>query len=167
MKKQLLLFFTLSFSILAHANFTKTNGKITQTGTNNNLSGLSGISGVTVINSNGNQGNNGFKIYIIDKNLRFIVEGTLTIDPDKERLIIDKPTSTNASTPPLLIKGTLIYGKELQNPSNGAKGYSSGTGLILTEKGDSFHRHVSIVVNNNGKIIMNGGVIRISGVFVF
>jgi len=167
MKKQLLLFFALSFSILAHANFTKTNGKITQTGTDNNLSGLSGIDGVTVINSNGNQGNNGFKIYIIDKTIRFILEGTLTIDPDKERLIIDNQTTQKANIPPLLINGTLIYGKELQNPSNGAKGYSSGTGLILTEKGDNYYSHASIVVNNNGKVIMNGGVIRISGVFVF
>ena len=164
MKKYLFLFLAILSILETQATFEKIGNVITQKNVNNNLDDLAGIPGVNVQILRADQDDNGFKVYDLG-NIRLIIEGTLTIDPDKETLLIGAPT--DSTDPPLLIKGSLLYGIQKTNLTRGSTGYSAGTGLIITAQGASISSASSIVVDEEGEIIMNGGVIRISGAFKF
>ncbi|CAM1366401.1 hypothetical protein [Tenacibaculum xiamenense] len=72
----------------ALANFTLSGGVITQTGTDNNLSGLAAIAGVTTT-TNG-AGANQYITYNLN-NLRLVIQGTLNHNPEQEQLLFNNP----------------------------------------------------------------------------
>ncbi|MGB0427395.1 MAG: hypothetical protein ACPGEC_00530 [Flavobacteriales bacterium] len=79
--KRIICCIAFLFSVHAFANFTLSGNTITQSGTDTDLSGLSGISGVTTSQ----------QADIIQYNIgnrRLVIQGTLTIDPEKETLFI-------------------------------------------------------------------------------
>ena len=146
-------------------SFSYSAGVITQTGTDTNLSGLNGISGVT-INVSG-QSTATYKIYTLDSSTRLIIDGTLTIDPEIEQLVIAKkpPTSTTDITYPCTVNGSLILGK--QKTGNNNTSYSSGVTLNFTGLGDVWWRDKSLSISSGGSFTMYGSTIRTGGSLLF
>ena len=87
MKKLLLLFLFIKFTITMHATFSLTGSTITQTGTDTNLSNLASISGVSLMQV-GLGTDAEYTIYNIG-NRNLIIDGELTIDASKEMLIVE------------------------------------------------------------------------------
>ena len=86
-----IVFFVISFVLFVNAalaNFTLSGGVITQTGTDNNLSGLGAIAGVTTT-TNGT-GANQYITYNLN-NLRLVIQGTLNHNPEQEQLLFNNP----------------------------------------------------------------------------
>ena len=137
----LLLCFT--FNQEAKAIFTLGGSTITQTGTNGDLSGLENIAGVTsIIEDTG--GISYITYYIGD--LQLDVQGTLSIDPEREHLIIGDGAPNNS----LLISsgGTLNLGR------------------IVSENAStrpSFGRGITILKDNTG--CCSNGAFRVEGTF--
>ena len=112
--------------------FSYAAGVITQTGTDTDLSGLSGLTGVTTFISDPDVQPWGQKIYEIDAATRLVIDGTLTIEPDSEMLIISGAPLASTE-PPLRLNGTLNLG--VQKTGNGNTIYSDAVGINLTDKG--------------------------------
>ena len=146
-------------------SFSYSNGVITQTGTDTNLSGLNGISGVTINVSGQNTAT--YKIYTLNSSTRLIIDGTLTIDPEIEQLVIAKkpPTSTTDITYPCTVNGSLILGK--QKTGNNNTSYSSGVTLNFTGLGDVWWRDKSLSISSGGSFTMYGSTIRTGGSLIF
>ncbi len=136
------------------AAFSISGSVITQTGTDTDLSGLSSISGVTISSQTG------VNVYNIG-NRRLIVQGTLTIDPEKEMLIIGYDSGELVRVEG---SGHLIIGKEIIQ--NGFARYSEGMAIFLEDTPQGFTNRFSFY--NNATFTWNGGVISIyAGKFGF
>ena len=145
--------------------FSYSSGVITQTGTDTNLSGLNGLTGVT-INVSG-QSTATYTIYTLNSSTRLIINGTLTIDPEIEQLIISKkpPNSTTDTTYPCTVNGSIILGK--QKTGNNNISYTTGVTLNFTEEGDVWWRDRSLLISSGGSFTMYGSTIRTGGSLVF
>jgi len=135
------------------AAFTVSANNVIQTGTDNDLSSLD-QAGVSVINQNG------IMVYDIGNRI-FIVRGNLTIDPEKESLIIG-----SFSGEQMIVdnSGHLTIGLQITN--NGYTRYSNGTAIFLRDTSPGFVDRVSF--RGNSTLTWNGGLISIfAGKFGF
>ena len=109
-------------------SFSISGSKITQTGTDADLSGLSGVTGVTTTSLGD------VTVYDIGDN-QLEVQGTVTHDPNNEFLII----GVNAPRNDLFITstGTYNYGTEFTNTNITTAVKTRGTGLILSQSIDT------------------------------
>ena len=137
-------------------SFSYSSGVITQTGTDTDLSGLNGLTGITTSVSNPNSAPWGQNNYIMDSSTRLEITGVLTIEPDKECLIVEGDATDNITTNPIRVTGTLNYG--VAKTRNGNTIYSYGVGLNFTSKSNNSYAFFSLYVN--GTLIWNGGSIR-------
>ncbi len=101
MKKLILFFCCLCFSINTKASFSLSGSTITQTGTDTNLSGLSSISGV-IATQHGTGTSSEYTIYNLG-NLNLVINGTLSIDASKETILI----GSSAPRSIISVSGTL------------------------------------------------------------
>jgi len=86
---KVIFFFVFLFSYFqTFASFTLSGSIITQTGVDTSLSGLSSISGVTVVNEP--RGAGLFKKVYYLSNRTLVINGTLTIDATKEKLVFEE-----------------------------------------------------------------------------
>lgn len=146
-------------------SFSLAGGVITQSGTDADLSGLSGISGVTIYDDDPNQG----KVTYDMGNLRLIITGTLSHNPDRELMIFhhEKSSSSNNVYEKVIEiepNSTYNYGVKTTT-SDGKIGYSSGCGLMITGRGYSNWHPSDNAINidsNNANFICRGGVIECS-----
>ena len=109
-----------------------TRGVITQSGTDTDLSGLSGITGVTVFDDDPTRG----KVTYDMGDLRMVINGTLSHDPDRELMIFhhEKSSGSNSVYERVLeiaANATYNYGVKTTT-SDGKVGYSTGCGLMIT-----------------------------------
>jgi len=149
----------MSFSLNA------TTGVITQSGTDTDLSGLSGITGVTVYDDDPTRG----KVTYDMGDLRLLIDGTLSHDPDRELMIFhhDKGSGSNSVNEPVLkidAGATYNYGVKTTT-SDGKVGYSSGCGLMITGRGYSNWHPSDNAINfgaSSANFICRGGVIECS-----
>lgn len=152
--KNWLKIITILFTGSLQAAFTISGAVITQTGTDTDLSGLSSVSGVTVTTQMG------INVYNIGDR-RLLIQGTLTIDPEKETLIIgynsDELVRVEGS-------GHLIIGKQILQ--NGFTRYSEGIAIFLEDTPQGFTNRFSFY--NNASLTWNGGIISMyAGKFGF
>jgi len=146
-------------------SFSLTGGVITQSGTDTDLSGLSSIAGVTITNDDPNNG----KITYDMANLRLVINGTLSHDPDRELMIFHHEKSSNQNTVVERVieisnGATYNYGKKTIN-SIGQAGYSTGCGLMITGRGYSNWNpsdSAIYVSSNNANFMCRGGAIECS-----
>lgn len=138
--------------------FSKSGTTITQTGTDTNLNGLIAVAGVNSIVTNGDTTQDKYTIIQLDSTLRLIVDGTLTIEPDVEQLIIEKEATNPGFSAPLLVNGTLNLG--VAKTSGSRTIYSQGIGLIFTNKAVNFFNRDVMFVSSGGTLNWNGGMIR-------
>lgn len=124
------------------AGFTRSGNVITQTGTDNNLSGLVGITGVTV-SSNGT-GANQYIIYDLN-NLRLRIQGTLNHNPEQEQLVFNNP-----SNPIIEIRSGATYNFGTDVVINGTTRQSLGLGIFIssTDSGCCNTGQAAIAVRN-------------------
>ena len=142
-----------------------TSGVITQSGTDNNLSGLSSITGVTVYDDDPTKG----KITYDMGDLRLQINGTLSHDPDRELMIFhhEKSSSSDSVIEPVLkisAGATYNYGIKTTT-SDGKVGYSSGCGLMFTGRGYSNWHPSDNAINfdsQTANFVCRGGVIEAS-----
>jgi len=123
MKKCIALLF-LNFTISMHASFTLSGSTITQTSTDNDLSGLTLISGVTQMQIASGTDTE-FTVYDLG-NYNLVIDGTLTIDASKEMLII----GPSAPTSIVLVNGTLNIND--YKTLNGFTAYNQRTAIRST-----------------------------------
>lgn len=149
----------MSFSLNA------TTGVITQSGTDSDLSGLSGITGVTITDDDPNNG----KITYDMGNLRMVITGTLSHDPDRELMIFHHQKSSGSSSVTervLQINSNATYNYGIKTiTSDGKVGYSSGCGLMITGRGYSNWHPSDNAINIssvNANFICRGGIIECS-----
>ena len=128
-------------------SFSVSNNIITQTGTDTDLTGLAGVAGVTVTTVAG------VSIYNIANN-RFLIEGTLTIDPEVNMLVSTLTARTDG-----VIRvnsgGTLNLGVEVT--SNNFTRVTQGL-AILSNGGASSSAHNSEIL-----LVVSGGTLNIRG----
>ena len=122
-------------------SFSISSSTITQTGTDTDLSGLTGLSGVVVVN------NGSHKTYHLDGR-HLIINGELTIDPQKECLLTEQKY--------LHIFGTLNFG--VTAVIGGVTRYSRALGLILHDSG-----YARFLVKSGGTLNWNGGAMKLRG----
>ena len=142
-----------------------TNGVITQSGTDANLSGLSSIVGVTITDDDPT---NGKKTYDMG-DLRLNITGTLSHDPDREVMIFHHEKSSGSTSviePVLVISSNSTYNYGIKTTTSSGKiGYSSGCGLMFTGRPYS-NWHPSdnaISVNTStSRFVCRGGIIESS-----
>lgn len=106
--------------------FTLSGSTITQTGTDTDLSGLSSIAGVNILSSMSGQA-----VYHISA-ASLVIEGSLSIDPNIEQLIVGESSSTINRDISINPDGILTIGEEINYP-NGDKTYSNGLAIQLTD----------------------------------
>ena len=142
-----------------------TSGVITQSGTDNNLSGLSSITGVTVYNDDPTNG----KITYDMGDLRLDIGGTMSHDPDRELMIFHHEKSSSATTvsePVLVISAGATYNYGVKTTtSEGKVGYSTGCGLMVTGRGYSNWHPSDNAINfgaSSANFVCRGGVIETS-----
>jgi hypothetical protein len=104
-------------------SFSEASNKITQTGTDIDLSELNGVPGVTTTV----RGNH--TTYTIASTHFLEVQGTLSIDPAYETLQVMKQAIDAGSGHPLTVTGTLNLG--VKTTANGKDKYSVGVGIDL------------------------------------
>ena len=138
--------------------FSKSGTTITQTGTDTNLDGLIAIAGVNSLVTNGDTTQDKYTIVQLDSTLRLIIDGTLTIEPDVEQLIIEKEATNPGGNAPLRVNGTLNLG--VAKTSGSRTIYSQGIGIIFTNKAVNFYNRDVMFVSNGGTLNWNGGMIR-------
>jgi len=148
-----LIVFLSFFSTNLWSAFTVNATQVIQTGTDTDLSDLD-QTGITVIDQNG--------IIVYDIGDRALyVRGDLTIDPEKEMLIIGR------SSGELLIvenNGHLTIGFQITN--NGYTRYSQGMAIFLRDTPNGFTNRATF--KGNSSFTWNGGVISIyAGKFGF
>lgn len=105
-------------------SFALVGSVITQTGTDTNLSGLSAVAGVTITNFT----TGGFITYSCA--YRLIVQGTLTIDPEKETFITSYAPASATEGGIVRVEGTLNVGVD-KGPL-ATKRKSHGIGIYIT-----------------------------------
>ena len=143
-------------------SFSSSSNQITQSGTDSDLSGISGVGGVTVTTV----GSTGFKVYTITR--KFRVNGTLTIDPSKEMLVIDNNKKVNC-----YITGRLNLGNGETASGQSASGvtagrlYSPGTALICGSDGPACCWNGALRVASSGTLALYGATMRVRGVINF
>lgn len=137
-------------------SFSYSNGVITQTGTDTDLTGLIGLTGVTVIS----HGQLDYSIYDLGSN-RLDIKGTLTINPEANMFI------TNANTdlaPNMSINvrstGTLTCG--VKTVVGDAVKYTTGTAFISAERG-SVNIDGSFYVESGGTFNAYGATVKLAG----
>ena len=132
--------------------FTLAGAVITQAGTDTDLSGLAALAGVTV------SGQAEYTVYNVgDRQVN--VEGTLTIDPEKETLLL----GFDGSEELMLVTGNLTIGKAI--PFYGKIRYSEGMAIYCdnTPSGNVDR----IAFRGNANFTWNGGTISLKyGMFV-
>lgn len=139
-------------------SFAYSAGVITQTGTDTNLSGLSGLTGITTWTSDPDISAWGQNFYVMDASTRLEIQGTLTIEPDVECLIVEGVPINDTSTNPVIVDNGAVLNYGVAKTGNGNTLYSEGVGLNLTDKGTTVFGYFSLVVK--GTFNWNGGVIR-------
>ena len=147
------LFLFLNIQIIAGFALSGTT-EILQTGTDANLSGLSGVTGVTTLTVND------ITVYRLP-NRRLRIQGTLTINPEIEMLVIEAPNNEL-----MIVEGTghLIIGQAITQ--NGYTRYSEGTAIYFENTGAGFTNRVSFT--GNSSLTWNGGFISMqAGKFGF
>jgi len=138
----------------ANAAFSLSGTTITQTGTDANLSGLVGVAGVTV------SAQQGIDVYNIG-NRRLVIQGTLTIDPEQESLIVGYNTGDLIQ---VTGNGHLIIGQEIVQ--NGFSRFSEGLAIFLEDTPTGFNDRFSF--SGNSSFTWNGGFISMyAGKFGF
>ena len=130
--------------------FSLSNNIITQTGTNDNLDGLGNIAGVTVISLG--SGIYRKRVYFLGS-LRFVVDGTVTHDPEVEVIVGDAQDM-------LQVNGTYNYG--IQRTINGETVYSESTGIVSTFVSGNVFSQNGIILG--GTFNWNGGDIEYASV---
>lgn len=121
--------------------FSYSNGVITQTADNTDLSGLSGLTGVTVISYS-----NRYTVYALGTN-RLDIEGNLTINPEENMFISNASTGTAPNMAVNVRNGaTLTLGEKTTVGT--ANKYTTGTAFILAERG---------TLNNDGSLLVESG----------
>ena len=135
-------------------SFSESSNKITQTGTDSDLSGLNGVAGVTTTI----RGNH--TTYTIADTHFLEVQGTLNIDPAYETLQVMKQAINAGSGHPLTITGTLNLG--VKTTANGKVKYSVGVGIDLPNENltGQMYRFFGISFGGNSTFLWNGGIIR-------
>ena len=135
-------------------SFSESSNKITQTGTDSDLSGLNGVTGVTTTI----RGNH--TTYTIADTHFLEVQGTLNIDPAYETLQVMKQAINAGSGHPLTITGTLNLG--VKTTANGKVKYSVGVGIDLPNENltGQMYRFFGISFGGNSTFLWNGGIIR-------
>ncbi|PQJ21184.1 hypothetical protein [Tenacibaculum sp. SG-28] len=88
MTRIFLFFFFASICQISFATFTQAGNVITQSGTDNDLSGLNGLSGVSVYTQG--TGLDRYVIYDLG-NHRLVITGTLYHNPEEEQLLFNNP----------------------------------------------------------------------------
>jgi len=134
-------------------SFSEASNKITQTGTDADLSGLNGIAGVTTtVRAN-------HTTYTIASTHSLEVTGTLSIDPAYETLQLMKQAITSGSFP-LIVTDTLNLG--VKTTANGKEKYSVGVGIDLPNENLSgqMYNTFGISFGSNSTFLWNGGIIR-------
>ena len=134
-------------------SFTEASNKITQTGTDADLSGLNGITGVTTtVRAN-------HTTYTIASTHSLQVTGTLSIDPAYETLQLMKQ-AVNSGSFPLTVTDTLNLG--VKTTANGKDKYSVGVGIDLPNENTSGQMFNTFGISFGGSstFLWNGGIIR-------
>ena len=134
-------------------SFTEASNKITQTGTDADLSGLNGIAGVTTtVRAN-------HTTYTIASTHSLEVTGTLSIDPAYETLQLMKQ-AVNSGSFPLTVTDTLNLG--VKTTANGKDKYSVGVGIDLPNENTSGQMFNTFGISFGGSstFLWNGGIIR-------
>lgn len=158
MKKCIALLF-LNFTISMHASFTLSGSTITQTSTDNDLSGLTLISGVTQMQIASGTDTE-FTVYDLG-NYNLVIDGTLTIDASKEMLII----GPSAPTSIVLVNGTLNIND--YKTLNGFTAYNQRTAIRSTYINNSCCNNFSLLVEDSGTFNMQGGGLEFSSSIKF
>ena len=135
-----------------HASFSLSGSVITQSGTDNDLSGLANISGVTATD------NENHKTYDLGSK-QLVVNGTLTISPESEMITTDftnKAIRINSGAE-LIIDGKITQ--------NGETTYSTaywlvGSSFTDTPQGMYDDDYSLIYVNNGAELNWEGGYIK-------
>jgi hypothetical protein len=135
-------------------SFSEASNKITQTGTDTDLSGLNGVTGVTTTV----RGNH--TTYTIASTHFLEVQGTLSIDPAYETLQVMKQAINAGSGHPLTVTGTLNLG--VKTTANGKDKYSVGVGIDLPNENTSGQMYNTFGISFGGSstFLWNGGIIR-------
>jgi hypothetical protein len=135
-------------------SFTEVSNKITQTGTDTDLSGLNGVTGVTTTV----RGNH--TTYTIASTHFLEVQGTLSIDPAYETLQMMKQAINAGSGHPLTVTGTLNLG--VKTTANGKDKYSVGVGIDLPNENltGQMYNTFGISFGGSSTFLWNGGIIR-------
>jgi len=135
-------------------SFSEASNKITQTGTDTDLSGLNGVTGVTTTV----RGNH--TTYTIASTHFLEVQGTLSIDPAYETLQLMKQAINAGSGHPLTVTGTLNLG--VKTTANGKDKYSVGVGIDLPNENltGQMYRFFGISFGGSSTFLWNGGIIR-------
>jgi hypothetical protein len=135
-------------------SFSEASNKITQTGTDNDLSGLNGVTGVTTTV----RGNH--TTYTIASTHFLEVQGALSIDPAYETLQVMKQAIEAGSGHPLTVTGTLNLG--VKTTANGKDKYSVGVGIDLPNENTSgrMYNFFGISFSGSSTFLWNGGIIR-------
>ncbi|QKX05821.1 hypothetical protein HN014_13195 [Aquimarina sp. TRL1] len=138
-----------------YANFTLAGNVITQTGVDTNLSGLTGIAGVTVI-SNGT-GANQFITYNLG-NLRLVIQGTLTHNPEQEQLLFNNP-----GNPIIDIQNGATYNLGEDVVVNGVTRQRLGLGIFIssTDAGCCNANNAAIAIRNGATWNWRGATIDV------
>jgi hypothetical protein len=134
-------------------SFTEASNKITQTGTDADLSRLNGITGVTTtVRAN-------HTTYTIASTHSLQVTGTLSIDPAYETLQLMKQ-AVNSGSFPLTVTDTLNLG--VKTTANGKDKYSVGVGIDLPNENTSGQMFNTFGISFGGSstFLWNGGIIR-------
>jgi hypothetical protein len=135
-------------------SFSEASNKITQTGTDTDLTGLNAVTGVTTTT----RGNH--TTYTIASTHFLEVQGTLSIDPAYETLQLMKQAINANSGHPLTVTGTLNLG--VKTSANGKDKYSVGVGIDLPNENltGQMYRFFGISFGSNSTFLWNGGIIR-------
>jgi hypothetical protein len=135
-------------------SFSEVSNKITQTGTDTDLSGLNGVTGVTTTV----RGNH--TTYTIASTHFLEVQGTLSIDPAYETLQMMKQAINAGSGHPLTVTGTLNLG--VKTTANGKDKYSVGVGIDLPNENltGQMYNTFGISFGGSSTFLWNGGIIR-------
>jgi hypothetical protein len=135
-------------------SFSEASNKITQTGTDTDLSGLNGVTGVTTTV----RGNH--TTYTIASTHFLEVQGTLSIDPAYETLQMMKQAINAGSGHPLTVTGTLNLG--VKTTANGKDKYSVGVGIDLPNENltGQMYNTFGISFGGSSTFLWNGGIIR-------
>ena len=124
--------------------FSLSGNIITQTGTDTDMSGLSPISGVVTYGAGQEQTD-----YILD-GLKLVVNGNLTIDPERESIRF-----VNSASVELTINGTLTADGITNSTISGKP--SRNTWITMSRASNG----IGILTNGGSNLILRGGVISI------